>query len=263
MKLGINVDCCGSGFPLPKALKAIKENGFTHVFLDSFTEAAGAPFDEAAPAIKEAGLIIDFCHGPFHGINAIYEDNQAGEDYYKYLWENIDKCAKYDIPGIIFHLSSGETPPRLNDLGFSRFCALFEHGRECGVRIHFENIRTLANLASILEGIPDAGFCWDVGHEACFAWGLQYMPLFGKRLSALHLHDNHGIHDGDDHMIPYDACLDYERIANQIAASPFNGTVMLEVFNGHYPDLSPEEFFVRAGKAAQRLESRIAQIRRG
>lgn len=127
----------------------------------------------------------------------------------------------------------------------------------------FENQRKLANLAWAMETFgPDSnvGFCWDCGHESCFTPGREYMPIFGKRLVCTHIHDNHGIYNGDDHMLPFDACMDFEKVARQIRESGYEGSLMLEVGPGAhevYQNLTWEEFFERAAVAVKRLRDLV------
>ena len=86
--------------------------------------------------------------------------------------------------------------------------------------------------------------------------------MFGCQLKALHVHDN--FLDGDHHMIPYDGKIDFDRVAWQIAESPYRGSLMLElVQTAHslYAELSPEDYYARAGKAAKRLAEQIERYR--
>ncbi len=141
---------------------------------------------------------------------------------------------------------------------------LMEEADKKGVTVAYENQRKISSLAMMLEFYPNAGFCWDAGHEGCFTPGKQFMPLFGDRLTCLHLHDNNGIFNGDDHLIPGDGTLDFDRVARQIAQSGFSGTVMLEILreNTHrYDALSPTEYYRRAGAAARSLEEKIHAYR--
>jgi hypothetical protein len=54
------------------------------------------------------------------------------------------------------------------------------------------------------------------------------------------------------------------RVARQIAESPYEGSVMLELaqrFHDLYHDMSTEDYYARAGLAAARLERQIRQYR--
>ena len=90
------------------------------------------------------------------------------------------------------------------------------------------------------------------------------MPMFGDKLKALHIHDN--MLDGDHHMIPFDGKIDFDRVARQIAESSYEGSVMLEISTKQstfYDTVTPEDYYERAGKAAQKLKEQIEAIRKG
>ena len=125
--------------------------------------------------------------------------------------------------------------------------------------------KTIANLALMFEMYgkdTNVGFCWDVGHEKCFADSMEYMPLFGDRLVFTHIHDNHLQPDGDEHLLPFDGLIDYNRTTELLKKSGYTGTLMLEIDEPHkssekYSDLSLEQFTDKAYKAVCRLRDMI------
>jgi sugar phosphate isomerase/epimerase len=122
----------------------------------------------------------------------------------------------------------------------------------------------MGNISLTFEKHSDALFCWDTGHEFCFTPGKQFMPLFADRLSVLHLHDNRGIYDVDDHMLPYDGIVDYDRVAMELARADFNGTLMMEVLKergNFYCDISNREFYKRASDAVNKLKKQVEQYK--
>lgn len=264
MNTGISWDAYGSGeLPIEKQISIFKENGITNTFTGS------ERFDifETAEKIKESGIIIDALHAPFSGkinINAMWLKGDYGNTMLARLTDGVDKCSSLDIPVLVVHLSSGDICPGISDAGSVRFSKLMEYADAKNVKIAYENQRKLANLAFAMEEFPTAGFCWDCGHEACFAYGRQYMPLFSDRLCALHIHDNYAVHEGDKHMIPFDAGLDFDRITTQIADSGYEGTVMLELArhtSGQYENISAEDYYSRASAAVHKLRDMIEQKR--
>ena len=87
------------------------------------------------------------------------------------------------------------------------------------------------------------------------------MPLFGKRLVALHLHDNDCEYNKDLHLLPYDGKIDMERAARQLAEVGYGGAVMLEAIRSNsrvYETVSAEDYFARAAAAARRFAERVA-----
>ena len=260
MEIGISWGAY-SGLSVSEEIALLKENGFTHFFPDSHNENLA----EIMAATKAAGIICDTFHAPFRGINAMWSGGEDGERMYSRLTEAVDRCALYGVPVAIVHLSSGDNAPNINDTGINRFISLVDYATSKGVKIAFENQRKLGNIAYAFEKCPNAVFCWDVGHEACFAYNREFMPIFGERLAALHIHDNFGVHEQDLHMLPFDASIDFRKAAKHIANSNFCGTVMLEVFaaaSGRYTDITPAEYYKRAAQAARRISEMIAEFRK-
>jgi sugar phosphate isomerase/epimerase len=126
---------------------------------------------------------------------------------------------------------------------------------ELGVVIAVENVRACGHVVYLLERYPQMGFCWDVGHEACFQHGWQSMPMVGSRIAALHLHDNRLVANGDDHLLPYDGKIDMERVARQLAESGYEKTMMLET--AIYRDMDADAYFARAASAASKMAERV------
>lgn len=258
-KLGINCDSY-FGMSAEDSIPYIKNAGFDCVFTGYKDDKRTG---ELAQAIASAGLEYDTIHAPFKNINDIWLPGDNGGVMLSTLTSCLDSCAHYGVPVMIVHLSSGERAPCVSDIGRERFDILVQHAGEVGVKIAFENQRKLANIAFAFEryeGMPQVGFCWDVGHESCFTHGREYMPLFGDRLIALHLQDNMCEHNRDLHILPFDGLIDFHRVASRIKASGYMGTLMLEVFQKNsdmYDDFTPEEYYARAYNAAAKLRRLI------
>jgi sugar phosphate isomerase/epimerase len=184
----------------------------------------------------------------------MWEDTYEGDTMLKELTDSVDVCKKYGVDTLIVHLSRGKI--RINDIGLSRFDKLMAYAKENGVTVAFENLSTLANLACAFEEYEDAGFCWDVGHEKAYTHGRQYMPLFGDRLVAMHVHDNPCGHKEDLHMIPFDGRIDYDRVTSEIAKVNYGKSLMLEVMahrTESYVEMGADAFYERAASAARKL----------
>lgn len=260
MKLGISKGCYGK-ISIEEEIRLMKENGFTATFVSNEYEA----FDRDVEALQTAGIEVETIHAPFDGINEIWLEGEKGDRMLQRLIACLQDAKRHQIPRIVVHMSSGIRPPMISDIGNARFAALMEASREIGVSIAFENQRKLANLALMFEYYEDALFCWDVGHEACFAGGREYMPLFGDKLAALHIHDNTCEFNHDFHMLPYDGKINFDKVARAIAESGYTGTLMLEVGrwgSPRYDGLSAEEYYNRAGIAAKRLRDAVESYRK-
>ncbi len=255
-KIGINVNCYGP-LPFDEQISLMKKEGFEACF----TGSANPELDNLMKALEGSGVVCDNYHAPFDGINDIWKPGEAGDVMLARLIDSVGKCVKYDVPALVVHLSSGSKAPHVNDWGADRFAALMAEADRVGVAVCYENQRKLSNLAFAFEQFKTARFCWDCGHEFCFTPGRHYMPIFGDKLSALHIHDNPTEYNGDKHMIPYDAKIDFSYVAEQIALSGYEGTLMLELLRRNsmffYENYTPEQYFSRAGAAARRLREEV------
>lgn len=262
MQYGINLYCYGKEdeLCLEKQAELMRQNGFTRTF--DFP-CGRAVTEKGAQLLSDYGVAFDTLHAPFHGINDIWKNGDDGNKMLEKLLDGVDKCTLVGAKTLIVHLSSGIPAPRINDIGFSRFDNLMEYADKKNIKIAYENQRVVSNIAAVMESYENAGFCWDVGHENCFAFGRRYMPLFGDRVCALHLHDNHKVFNMDEHLIPFDGKCDYDYIAKTLADYKYTGTLMLEVMrhNSHkYDDMSAEEYYERAGRAVRRLDQMIENL---
>lgn len=263
METGINLFCYGdaSMLDITGQVELMQKNDFTHTFIMADNPLLdGALVDK----VKRAGITFDTLHAPFYGINDMWKEGADGDEMLKRLITAVAKCADLDIPVAVVHLSSGKPAPAISDIGSSRFARLVEKAEEKNITLAFENQRFVANLASVMEQHSKAGFCWDVGHEGCFTKGIHFMNLFGDRLTAIHLHDNHHLPDEDEHLIPFDGICDYALVAETLARYNFSGTVMLEVFRSEsdkYNSITAEEYYSRAGVAAKKLAKLIESKR--
>ena len=192
------------------------------------------------------------------------EDEEKGKAILERLKDSVDKCAKYNIPVTIVHVSSGRPMVPISDAGIRRYSELFEYAKKKNVTVALENLRYLENLKYFMDNFSEPGFCWDTGHENCYTKGVDYMKLFGKRTAALHVHDNRCGNDTDDHLLPFDGNIDFDAVARSLAESGYKGTLMLEVGKDvncgeayPYTDMTDEEYFLKAKAAAERIAAMV------
>lgn len=239
----------------------MKELGFSAAHTSSLTD----PREQAriAELFAKHGLFYEFLHSPFSHINDIWLDCEGGEQMLSELMESVDRCAECGIPVDVIHLSSGINAPSVSDLGRRRYHTLVEYAAKRGVKLAFENLRKLYNVAFAMEEFRDCshvGFCWDSGHEVCYTPHIEFMTLYGDRLLCTHIHDNRGIPTLDDHQIPFDGVADFHRLAHHIRVSGYTGPITMELAQEKtpaYAALTPIEFMERAAVAARRLVTLI------
>ena len=207
------------------------------------------------------GLKYEYLHAPWGGVNSMWFDGEEGERVLKNFLLSVDLAEKYGIPMIISHVSSKEDAPRITDAGMRNFDRFFDYAAKKGITVAVENQRKLGNIATILEVYgkdTNVAFCWDVGHEKCFAHGREYLPLFADRCVATHIHDNNCVYNADEHLLPYDGQIDFRHTAELLHDYNYNGTLMLEIDlpkdgSDIYRDLSVEQFAAKAYAAVNRI----------
>lgn len=217
--------------------------------------------EHLANKAQATGLIYEALHAPADGINDLWLDGEKGDNTESLLKESICLASEYGIPTVIMHVSSKENCPHVTDIGLKRFDSAVNAAAKKNIGIAIENQRKLGNIATLLEIYgkdSNVGFCWDVGHEKCFANGREYMPLFGDRCMLTHIHDNNCMYNVDEHLLPFDGQIDFRRTAELLHNFNYNGTLMLEIDlphegNDKYSDLSLEQFAAKAYAAINRL----------
>ncbi len=253
-RIGINLESIPEA-GVEEFIAAAHAAGFDAVFT-GLKDVATA--ERIADTLGCFGMRWDTVHAPFKNINALWSEGEQTECLMRELFDTVDQCARVGAPIAVVHLSTKKAP-LVSDAGYRNLCALVEYAAAKNVTLAFENQRWLANLAFVFEYFDEAEnvkFCWDCGHEECFAHGRRYMPLFGDKLCCLHLHDNNMVHNQDLHLLPFDGKIDFERVAREIRENGFGGTLMLECKgrkSGAYDHLSVDEFLRRAAAAAKRL----------
>ena len=264
-KIGI---CLGAvrNMPLEERVQRYVSLGFNTTFTgvcDTLSEQTAY-----AELFAKHGLEYENLHAPFGHINDIWLDCEGGEQMLAELIKSVDHCKAIDARILVVHLSSGITPPSITDIGQTRFKKLMEHAEKNNVTVAYENQRMLGNIAWAFEEFassPALGFCLDSGHENCFTYGRQYMPLFGKKLVCTHINDNKGPipTDGqnDLHMLPFDGGVDFDRVARQIREADYKGSLMLEVMKDHskgfYDGITEDEYLEKAAAGIKQLRTLI------
>ena len=248
----------GYRYPFTKIIKLIKEAGFTSVMTwwgDEFSESM-VPKEKQPEIIRSSGLKLENTHFPFEGINSIWEDKPEGEEIFNRYLSCINECKVHEIPAAVIHVSKGDDPPPCGKLGLYRFKKLAETAEKCGVNIALENLRKPEYLEYVFNSI-DSGrlkFCYDSGHENCFTPGYDFLAKYGHKLAALHLHDNDG--KSDQHLLPFNGTVNWERIMNRLSALDYSGPLALEV-DAQFVDVSKEftaeEYLTEAMNRAKKL----------
>lgn len=253
-QIGINMHAM-HGLTDEEYIKAIAGLRFSTTFWEVVDKTRQA---QVANLLAKYNVECENLHSPFNHINDIWLDCEGGEQMLAELKNCVDHCVIANAPTMIVHMSSGNTPPPITDIGRARYEKLVEYAIKKNVKVAFENLRKTANFAWAMETFynePMVGFCWDCGHEACYQNGREFMPWYGEKLICTHIHDNCGEPDADDHLLPFDGAVNFDRFAEHIKNSGYKGSFMLEVANlvHRYDGWTAEQFLEKGAEVVKKL----------
>ena len=105
-----------------------------------------------------------------------------------------------------------------------------------------ENRRRFGATASELIALADSykdskvGVCWDTGHgNRIYSDPVLPLKELGKRVKALHINDNHG--KTDEHLLPFEGNLPWEKIMKVLKEIGYEGDLVYEIrLNNYMPD---------------------------
>lgn len=257
-----------SSDPAQPVLHLIRDVGFE-------TVASGINGVENICKLKnecdKIGLELTFIHAPYFvnepfyiHTNEFWKSDLTYLPLYEATMTTIDGVAESGVGLLVMHVSGGWNAPPVSDVGFSHFDRLVEYAMKRNVRIAFENIRNVGNLAAIMdryERISNVVFCYDCGHEHCYTPGVRFLDFYGKKTVCTHIHDNPGrdpadwYKDNDIHIMPYDGTVDYQQMIDEMDKYGYEGPLTLEMgYGGRYKEtMSIEDFYKLAHERMQRI----------
>lgn len=253
-KLGIVIDFIENYTPC-ETLKMIKKYGFETFFTGLYDDESLSQISKTA---KELDLEFEFIHAPWDYINDMWTADEDPE-IFKKIEECILQASKYGVGGVIVHVSSGYYPPKVCDKGFDRYDRLVSLAKEKGVKIGFENLRTIGHLTCVIERYVNedhVGFCFDSGHSYCYTEKpIPWLDLYGKKTIYTHIHDNMGkttYTKEDKHLLPFEGIIDFKYIMDKLNEYDYKGSIMIESLEA-LSQYKGEEFIKEAYIRGQKL----------
>ena len=107
---------------------------------------------------------------------------------------------------------------------------------------------------------PLVGVCLDTSHAHLSHTLYDLMKDYGGRMTAVHISDNRGEHD--DHQLPFEGTIDWEKFARHFARTGYAGTFLLEVEMRESAFQDANIFVAEAYTRAQKLVSMITKHQR-
>ncbi len=244
--LGIMADCI-TGEDVLVTLERIKKVGFDTVFVSSSSVDRSVEIKQKA---DELGLITEFIHAPFKGINDMWANDDSVPEILTQIKHTVDVAAEAGVPVIILHVSSGWKSPEICDKGLARFDEVIDYAEEKGVVVALENLRRVGNISYLVDRYEDRScvrFCYDSGHEHGYTVYASFPDIFRDRIICTHIHDNLGLEHNpenpDLHLLPFEGNINYKDMMKRLHKYSYKGPLSLEVWTGkRYADRDPDEF---------------------
>ena len=208
------------GLTLEDRLNLVQRAGFTFTGLD-FAEN----FFPALKHCEKIGLPIENVHLACNGTSYIWVGGEEADAMVESYCRQIKTCVDVGIHTGIAHVTYGPVLIPPSEEGLARYAKIVECAEKYDFCLCVENSKATEHLGAVMDRFqsPNVRFCYDSGHDLGMAWDTpylnQYLPAYGDRLAALHLHDS--IKGFDMHMAPFDGAIDWQRVAKDLAATEY------------------------------------------
>jgi len=177
---------------------------------------------------EKHNLTIENVHADMEYSNSIWKLGPHGEQKIQEYIEAVKDCATHGIRRMVIHLTNGDMPPEISDVGVKRIEMLIECAIKYDVILAIENVRTDTHIKYVLDNYKDkhVAFCYDTGHANLWCKDTDWLSLYADRLAAVHLHDNNG--KEDEHNFPLTGTVDWTAIMLKLSKSSYEGCLALE-----------------------------------
>lgn len=236
-----------------ESIDAINKAGFDKVFIEWYNKDWEVSQQEQLDYCRKLGLDIIFAHLGYQGINNLWLDNDQGEALVSRFKNDIAVCKENGFDLVIMHVTSKSEAPGPNEIGLKRLTEIVEYAKELGVKVAFENTKIKGYLEFIVDNIPEAGICLDVGHMHAHFNDEFPFDKFVNKIFAVHLHDNHGVKD--EHLLPFEGTLDWKWLISKLKECNYSGPVTMElVYQNDYVNEDVVEFYKRGYEVGKKLQ---------
>jgi len=266
MKLSINSDF-NVAIPIDRSLAMIRNAGFEAISLGG--RLVHSRYDlpkgraEIASLLEKHGLTISWVHAPFPLGDKLFslKDSERHESI-RQCWLALDTAKELTGQIVVIHMIQpygvplGERRDQMISRGMESIKVLAEYASKRNVRIAFENGQR-KNYDGVLEAClarfdgDQIGFCYDSGHENVQNKCFELLEKFSSRLIALHIDDNNG--KSDQHKLPYEGTIDWDKFRQVIHGVDFRGDLALEVLMQNSKFKDPEVFLAEAKERGDKL----------
>ena len=261
------------------AIDKISSQGYDCIDYQGFVDIESDFFRSTFPAfvktlkehrdyIESRGLTVSQAHAPWrHPVR----DRDPHE---RMLWAEAMKksiygtyllgATRFIVHPLMPYLDTAEGKDEVWALNEVFIAELADYAKPFGVTICVENLPfpdyPLATVEQVCELVdkldrPNLKVCLDAGHASIFfgsdvGAAIRYI---GKRLEAVHIHDNMG--KEDEHLIPGEGIIDWDGYCAALAEIGYEGVISLETSpkHGKHPKEEWEAREVALAKIARNI----------
>ena len=258
MKLVTLTSTLATRFDIFKALEMIKEAGFDgydySFFNREWVACKSDGWKEHALAIRKKSDELGLpCLQAHSNCERKMPMEISEEDYLADNIRALEFAAILGCPIVVVHPSEPYTAEQNRDALYAKLMPVAE---KLGVKVATENMfswqdsrqlmtvpsacGTAADFVAHIDALPHPNFtaCLDLGHAQMVncEGAPKMIRALGKRIGALHVHDNDLIYD--DHIFPFAGFSNWEEITSALAEIGYSGHFTFEADQSmtRYPD---------------------------
>ena len=185
---------------------------------------------------REHNIRIDSIHAPFGShLDISSPDEDIRTTGIELILQAIDACSMLGCSHLMIHLNDRFGREELESrimLVEKSMAVIVDHAEQQHIELSVENLPS-AQAAKLFDHVLSLyserrlGVCLDTSHAHLSHILYDLMEQYGSRMTAVHISDNRGEHD--DHQLPFEGTIDWERFAMHFARTGYAGTFLLEV----------------------------------
>ena len=262
---------------IEKQVEDIKNAGFDCVITnaDPKMDCENGTIKQQVKLFKKYGLKLSSLHMRYtrSDLPNFWHNNPIGDKLEKNLKKDVKLAKKYGFTCVVVHLR-GEP----NDVGYNRLRRVLKLCEKVKIPLAIENIGDYNCFSKTFKNIDSEylKFCYDSGHNHAFDPQIDYLSKYGKKLIALHLHDNFGPNPTekqlkglsfkkqslDMHTLNKYGSIDWQEIANKLSKIKQPINLDYEVMMVYRKDETPQQVLSEVIKQANELEKMIEENRK-
>lgn len=169
---------------------------------------------------KSLGLRCTMLHCSYteKDLNDFWFDNEVGDRVFDSYAEQI-RTHRGLMDNFVVHLNGSFNSP-LTEFGLERIRKLLDICEECETNLCIENLYSDEEIPYIFGQLqhPRLKICFDTGHQNFLTPNFNVLKDYGKFVTVLHIHDNHGT--TDEHIVCGEGTINWEEFAKEMVNYP-------------------------------------------